>query len=92
MPEVFGYTCTVNMVGAAGDGGEGPNPVIYINLTDSRGSFQNAWFFALDAAKNQILATALAAVSSHRQVSATLDPPKVGNSPYTVCFRLYIIA
>jgi hypothetical protein len=92
MAEVFGVICTVNQVGAAGDSGDGPNPVTYINLTDTRGSFNNFWFFAEDRAKREILATALAAVSSGLRVNATIETPNANNSPYTPCFRLYIIA
>jgi hypothetical protein len=92
MAEVFGVTCTVNPVGAAADSGDGPNPVTYINLTDTAGSFNGFWFFAADAAKREILATALAAVSSHMLVNATIITPNANNDPYTPCLRLYIIA
>jgi hypothetical protein len=90
MAETFGYVCTVNEAGAASDGAEGPNPVIYINLTDTAGSFSNNWFYVEELAKKEILAVALAALTSRRHVSAAIEPPKAGNSPYTQIFRLYL--
>ena len=49
------YTCTVNEIGSATDGTETFNPVVYINLTDTQGSFTNLWFYAADGGQNQTL-------------------------------------
>lgn len=84
------YTCSVNLVGPAADAPETPNPVVYINLTDVGGAFANYWFWAANVAKREMLATALAAISTSFRVSASLDPPNPNNSPYTQCYRLYI--
>jgi hypothetical protein len=92
MAEVFGVKCSVNQAGAACDGGEGPNPVIYINLTDTAGSFAGQWFYTAEVGKREMLAVALAAINTQSKVLATIDPPKPGNNPYTVIFRLYLSA
>jgi hypothetical protein len=92
MAETFGIICTVNEAGAAADGAESPNPVVYINLTDTGGSFPDSWFWVEEAAKREILAVALAAVTSRRRVNATIEPPHPGNSPYTQIYRLYLRA
>jgi hypothetical protein len=90
MAETFGYICTVNEAGAASDGSEGPNPVVYINLTDRNGSFSNNWFYVEELAKKEILAVALAALTGRRHVTAAIEPPNAANSPYTQIFRLYL--
>jgi len=82
--------CTVNQAGPAADGGEGPNPVVYVNLTAADGSFADYWFFVEDLAKREALAVALAALTSRRRVSATIETPHPGNSPYTQIYRLYL--
>lgn len=40
------YACTVNEVGPASDSSDTPGPAVYINLTDTAGSFANTWFYA----------------------------------------------
>jgi hypothetical protein len=90
MAELFGVRCTVNEAGAAADGAEGPNPVIYINLTDTGGSFTNTWFYVSEPAKREVLSVALAAINGNRQVSATIETPRPGNNPYTNIYRLYL--
>jgi len=85
--------CRVNQVGPAGDGTETPVPVIYINLTQmpsQQGAFDSQWFFAHPAAKDQMLAVALSAISLGKLVDANLDPPNPNNKPYTEVYRLYI--
>lgn len=86
-------TCRVNQVGPAADGTETPVPVLYINLTQmpqATGTFNGQWFFCHPAAKDQMLAVALSAISLGKQVVASLDPPNAGGSPYTQVYRLYI--
>jgi len=87
---VFVYSCTVNAAGPASDGAETVPPTIYIDLTDNAGSFARQWFFAAANAKNEMLAVALAAISSQRTVSGALDPPNANNSPFTQIYRLYL--
>jgi hypothetical protein len=84
------YTCDVNLAGPAANSTETANPVIFINLTDTGGAFANYWFFADNVAKREMLATALAALSTNFRVSALLDPPNANNSPYTQCYRFYL--
>ena len=86
------YTCRVNRVGPAADGTETQAPVIFINLTDQGGGFTGQWFFAAANSRNEMLAVALAAIGLGKTVNANLDPPKPGGSPYTQCYRLYVVA
>jgi len=53
------FTCKVNRVGPASDGGETSTPVIYINLTDQAGAFNRYWFYAAENSRSQMLAVAL---------------------------------
>jgi hypothetical protein len=90
MADFFG-TCSVVQAGAGVDGGEGPNPVIYIILTDLAGSFPaGTQFYASDSGKREMLAVALAAISGQKKVTVIAQPPNPGNSPYTPIFRLYL--
>jgi hypothetical protein len=86
----FILTCTVNQAGVAGNGSETPNPVIYINLTDSGGSFAATDFYAADPAKNEMLAVALAAISGQKKVTAIGVTPNPGNYPITPVVRLFL--
>lgn len=84
------YTCTVNEVGPATDGTETPDPVVYINLTDTAGSFANQWFYAAAGGQNQMLAVGLAAINGQRHVEAGATAPNAGGSPYTAVTRMYL--
>jgi hypothetical protein len=86
------YGCTVNEVGPASDGTETAQPVIYVNLTDVSGSFTGQWFFAAENSRTEMLAVALSAISLGKQVTAALDAPNAGGSPYTQCYRMYVSA
>ena len=77
------YSCTVNEVGPAADGSETSDPVVYINLTDTLGSFTNQWFYAAEGSQNQMLAVGLTAMNTNRQVEVAADPPNAGSVPYT---------
>jgi len=81
------FTCTVNEIGPAADGTETANPVIYINLTDTGGSFVNQWFHAAENSKAQMLSVGLAAISTNRRVEAAIDTPNV---PYSSVTRMYL--
>jgi hypothetical protein len=84
------HLCSVNLTGPAAGSSETPDPVIFINLTDSGGAFTRYWFFAASVAKREMLATALAAISTGYRVSAFVDSPNANNTPYTQCHRLYV--
>ena len=90
MPE---YTCTVVQAGAAASGGGlTPDPGVLLYLTDTQGSFPPSWFFAAQTAKNQMLAVALAAISTQSQVHVfAADAPVAGGAPPQIN-NLYIIA
>src|SRR6516225_1942157 len=82
------FSCTVNEIGPAADGTETPPPVIYINLTDTGGSFVNQWFHATEDSKAQMLSVGLAAISTNRQVEVAIDAPNV---PYSRVRRMYLL-
>jgi hypothetical protein len=84
------YSCTVNEVGPAADGSETSDPVVYINLTDTLGSFTNQWFYAAEGSQNQMLAVGLTAMNTNRQVEVAADPPNAGGVPYTSVSRMYL--
>ena len=74
-----GFLCTVDRVGPAEDG------VVYIWLTDRGGSFSH-WFVVLDAIKREMLATALAAISTGYRVEVFL----ASTDPYGQINHLYL--
>ena len=82
------FSCTVNEIGPAADGTETPPPVIYINLTDTGGSFVNQWFHAAEDSKARMLSVGLAAISTNRQVEVAIDAPNV---PYSRVRRMYLL-
>jgi hypothetical protein len=82
------FTCIVNEIGPAADGAETAEPVIYINLTDTGGSFANQWFYAAERSKAQMLSVGLAAMSTNRPVEAAIDTPNV---PYSSVRRMYLM-
>lgn len=87
------FTCNVNEVGPVVDGTETASPTIYLNLTDTGGSFDHTWFFAANNCKREMLATALAAISTQSQIRAVLDVPTGQDTiPHPQCYRMYIVA
>ena len=82
------FSCTVNEIGPAADGTETADPVIYINLTDTGGSFVNQWFHAAENSKTQMLSVGLAALSTNRQVEVAINTPNV---PYSSVTRMYLL-
>jgi hypothetical protein len=86
------FHCWVLMAGVDMQGGSPtPNPVVYLQLTDVNGSFSGEWWYAVEAAKNQMLAIGLAALANQYQVDATLDPAAQG-PPYPACYAMYLTA
>jgi hypothetical protein len=88
---VTGYTCIVISAGPTIRWSDTPAPEVIIQLSDTNNSFTGNWFFAAQDAKNQMLAVALAAISTQMQVSAWVDPPNTNNTPWTQCYELRII-
>jgi hypothetical protein len=80
-----GFICTVNQAGPSSGAG-----TVQLALTDTNKTFSNTWFNAVSQFQNQILAVALAAISTQSQVNAWVDPPEAGTT--TECYALYIIA
>lgn len=86
-------TCSVSEAGPSMNSNETALPVIMICLTDSGGKFSNTWFYAAQDAKTQMLAVALAAISTGSQVNALVDVPTGPDTePHPQCYILYIIA
>jgi hypothetical protein len=86
---VVWYVCSVNQVGPASDGTETPAPVVYINLTDTGGAFENFWFYAADGIQQQLLEVGTSAIAQGRDVAVGAVEPNPGNSPYTEVSRFY---
>jgi hypothetical protein len=82
--------CIVNEIGPAADGTETSDPVVYVKLTDTQGSFTNQWFYAAEGSQNQMLAVGLTAMNTNRQVEVAADPPNAGGVPYTGVTRMYL--
>src|SRR6185437_6435418 len=82
--------CIVNEIGPAADGTETSEPVVYVKLTDSQGSFTGQWFYVADGSQNQMLAVGLTAMNTNRQVEVDLVTPNPSGSPYTVVNRMYL--
>jgi hypothetical protein len=83
-------SCIVNEIGPAADGTETSDPVVYVNLTDSQGSFTGQWFYVAEGSQNQMLAVGLTAMNTNRQVEVDLVTPNPSGSPYTAVNRMYL--
>jgi hypothetical protein len=81
------FNCTIG--GAQVDAYGVSPPVVSVVLTDLGGSFGPTGFPVPDEAKHEILAVALAAISTKSQVSALVDPP---TAPPWQCYTLSINA
>lgn len=83
------YVCTVNQVGPASDGSETPAPVVYINLTDTAGAFEDFWFYAANGIQQQLLDVGIAAIADGKDVAVGAVEPNPGNNPYTQINRIF---
>ena len=83
------YVCTVNQVGPASDGSETPAPVVYINLTDTAGAFENYWFYAANGIQQQLLDVGISAIASGKDVAVGAIEPNPGNNPWTEVNRIF---
>ena len=83
------YVCTVNQVGPASDGSETPAPVVYINLTDTGGAFENFWFYAANGIQQQLLDVGISAIAYGKDVAVGASEPYPGNNPYTEVSRIF---
>lgn len=72
------YTCNIHGIQIDATSSTAPNPAIGVILTDSGGSFTRTAFTFDDAAKQYMLASAIAAISNKLQVYAYLDEPVAG--------------
>lgn len=90
--------CTVDQAGAyAGDVLDGPpdasyNPGgLYVILTDVGGAFEKQFFYFDKAWPREMLAVALAAISTQRQVGAIVDMPPYDAVGFANCHDLRIL-
>ena len=94
------FTCVVNRVGPSNV--QNPIrlpkltlPVVVLTLTDLGGAFDHGIYYADDVCKDEILAVALAAISTQSQVLANLDvyvPTKFKNlGTILYCHELFIV-
>ena len=83
------YACTVNEVGPVSDASDTPGPVVYINLTDTAGSFANTWFYAANGIQKQLLDVGIAAINGRQNVEVGAVTPLPGNNPFTEISRIY---
>jgi hypothetical protein len=76
------FTCTVTMAGPGGSSN------IYIRLTDNAGTpaFVDRWFLANAQQKNEILATALTALTNNMAVTVNLS----STAQYSIINNLYL--
>src|SRR4051794_18205505 len=75
-----GYFCEVTRAGIADDG------EVYIGLRDLDGSFTSRWYKAAPNCRKEMLATALAALSTGIKVDTNLD----SSAEYSVVHHLYV--
>ena len=75
------YTCTVTMVGPGGG-------VNYIQMTDtaSPAAFESRWFIANSARSEEMLATALTAISNNMNVTVNIS----GTVRFSYIYNIYI--
>jgi hypothetical protein len=85
------FFCWVQQAGASMQGTDTPKPEVLFLLNDAAGSFQDAWFYAPEPAKNQMLAVALAALANQYQVHVFVDPPQPGGGPAVQCYNIYLV-
>jgi hypothetical protein len=85
------HTCTISQAGPSmNNEGQTPNPMVLFLMSDVKGAFSNYWFFAPQATKNQMLATAIAAMTSQMQVNVFVDTPNSNNNPATQVYNMYL--
>jgi len=86
---VENFVCVVVEAGVATNSTLTPSPVVFLELSDTGGTFQNEWFFASNAGKREMLAVGLAAISTQSNVNVWCDPPS-GADPQ--CYNLYLMS
>ena len=74
------YTCTVDKAGT------GWKDHVYIRLSDTGGSFTNVCFVAPDGRKKEMLAIALTAMTTGKNVSVNLS----GTTPGSVILEMWL--
>jgi len=86
------FICKLLAARADTDGQNPPNSFVRLILTDRDGTFADIAFIVVDEAKREILAVALAAISTQSYVNALVDPPSSPPSGTERCYGLGIIA
>jgi hypothetical protein len=83
------FLCSILAARALTDLQNPPSSMTSVILTDLNGSFADVEFFAVDEAKREILAVALAAISTQSNVGTVVDVPTGVSNPQ--CYSLTII-
>lgn len=81
------YLCTINQMGPA-NYGPTTNPNVYVNLTDTLGSFTDTWFYAAEGIQSQVIDVGLSAIIHKKHVNITADAPVASDGPYTAIVRM----
>jgi hypothetical protein len=83
------FRCSIGFAGAGSNLQNPPALSVALELSDLAGSFANVEFAVVPEAQREILAVALAAISTKSNVLATLDPPVSGVQAN--CYALSIL-
>ncbi len=91
--------CTVNNAGASavtvdddrGQGGAGPN-IVTITLTDNQENWFANQLFASAGMQDEMLATALTAITTGCQAAALVDLPPYHDFVVPSCYAIWVIA
>jgi hypothetical protein len=85
------FKCSMVMAGAGSNLQNPPASSVVVQLTDLAGSFANVEFAVVPVAEREILAVALAAISTQSNVLATVDPPASVSAGSPNCYALSIL-
>jgi len=77
------YTCTIDMIGSTTST---PIPIIRLTDTDANPGFKNIWFLMRGDQSKQMLATALTAVNSGKEVTVQVT----GIENYSDLISIYL--
>jgi hypothetical protein len=85
------FICSILAASAGTDGQNPPSSQTRLILNGVAGTFSDEGFIAAAEARREILAVALAAISTKSRVQAIVDPP-TNIRPLPTCYSLEIVA
>ena len=92
MATLFSKYCNVVWVGSNITGTNTPPLEVNIWLTATDGTFTNTQFYFPAVAQNQMLAVAIAAMTTGKTVSASGTLPNTPNTPLMEITQLYLVS